>query len=75
MRNVGLNLANGEYVFFMDAQDFIDQTAIETLYRAAKESNADVVYTSRYRLMNSFDKSIIKEIYVPGKIVNIVCKG
>ena len=47
-RNIGLSLASGEYVIFIDADDFILLSALETLYNAAKEYNADVVYTSTY---------------------------
>ncbi|MBD3878632.1 MAG: glycosyltransferase [Quinella sp. 1Q5] len=58
--NVGLNLACGEYVLFMDANDFIDKTALGVLYKVARESKADVVYTSRYRLMNRSNESSLK---------------
>ena len=47
-RNIGLNLSVGEYVIFVDADDFILLSALETLYNAAKEHDADVVYTSVY---------------------------
>ena len=47
-RNVGLNHASGEYVFFLDADDFILLTALETLYNSAKEYDAEVVYLSIY---------------------------
>ena len=49
-RNKGFNFSRGEYVYFMDADDFISKTALEELYTAAKDFDADVVYTgSRYR--------------------------
>jgi len=47
-RNIGLSLAGGEYVFFADADNFMLLTALETLYTAAKENGADVVYTAAY---------------------------
>ena len=49
-RNKGFRFARGEYVFFVDADDFLTKTALEELYTAAKNYNADVVYTgARYR--------------------------
>ena len=49
-RNKGLSISCGEYVFFVDADDFLTKTALEELYTAARNYNADVVYTgSRYR--------------------------
>ena len=49
-RNRGFDFSRGEYVFFMDSDDFITKTALEELYTLAKEYDADVVYTdSRYR--------------------------
>ncbi len=49
-RNKGFAYSRGEYVFFIDADDFITETALEELYTLAKNFTADVVYTgSRYR--------------------------
>lgn len=41
-RNTGLNLCQGEYVYFMDSDDIIDKTALEECYNYAKKHDADV---------------------------------
>ena len=43
-RNVGLEFSQGKYVFFMDSDDLIIDTALETLYDFAEEYQAEVVY-------------------------------
>ncbi len=42
-RNTGLANATGEYVFFMDSDDWIDPDLIKETYKAACEYNADMV--------------------------------
>ena len=43
-RNIGLEFAEGEYVFFMDADDLIIDGALEAFVDAAESSQAEVVY-------------------------------
>ena len=44
-RNVGLEHATGEYVGFVDSDDYVDPAMFEKLYRAAKENgDADMVF-------------------------------
>ena len=64
-RNLGIESAQGEYITFIDADDWIDSNAIETLYKEAKSNHSPVVIfdcigernyeTFKYQL---FDKSI-----------------
>ena len=42
-RNNGLSHASGEYVYFLDSNDFIMPTCLEKIYIKAKGTNADIV--------------------------------
>lgn len=42
-RNSGLDVATGEYVSFIDSDDFISSNMMQTLYEAAKQYDADDV--------------------------------
>lgn len=42
-RNAGLEIASGDYIGFVDADDWIDPTMFETLLRHAQDQNAQIV--------------------------------
>ena len=44
-RNSGMEAAKGEYIGFVDSDDWIEPDMYERLYSAAISTNADVVYT------------------------------
>lgn len=48
-RNAGVRISTGEYIIFIDSDDFIDSNMIELMYHEAIQRNADiVVMTHRY---------------------------
>lgn len=51
-RNAGFKRARGEYVIFLDADDFFEPTLIEKLYTAATENDLDIAI-ARYDIYNS----------------------
>ena len=55
-RNVGLSMAKGEYVAFIDSDDLLHAQYLEVLLHAIKEQGADVVQSS-YVLLSENDRA------------------
>lgn len=47
-RNMAIEKANGEYLYFMDADDWAQPTMLEDMVNAAKRDNAELVITGYY---------------------------
>ena len=47
-RNIGIDAADGKYIIFLDADDAIQHTAVETLTYTAEKYNADLVLFGGY---------------------------
>lgn len=62
-RNVGIENAKGEYLYFVDADDFIEEDTIEYLYNLIKKYNSDFatckpkeIYNYNFKINNSKEK-------------------
>lgn len=75
-RNKGLSRSRGEYVIFLDADDFYEATLLEKLYEAASRDDLDIT-VARYDLYNNkkgtFEQSVRidhGDIFAPGRVVS-----
>lgn len=59
VRNIGLENATGEYIGWVDSDDWIEKNMFETLYSAAKENDADMVWCDYY--LNAQTESVISQ--------------
>jgi glycosyltransferase involved in cell wall biosynthesis len=78
-RNAGIEVALGEYIGFVDADDWIEQDMYEVMLSNAKEYNSDAVFcdyiaesSTKIQTVNVnsgrqhiYDKQEIKEIFLP----------
>jgi glycosyltransferase involved in cell wall biosynthesis len=65
-RNTGIQAATGNYIGFVDPDDWVDLNMYKNLYQEAIEKNADIVMCSYIRESDKF--SIEKKFSLPEKV-------
>ena len=84
-RNKGLDNATGEYIGFVDADDWVEPTMFSEMYYTAKQFDADIVFCNilknedekltRYIPTGIYDRNGIKETIFPSLISNTDIKS
>ena len=80
-RNLALPYAGGEYITFLDSDDYYDEKYLETLYSAAKENNSDMVISGQKKVdeegkvylsidykVDKYPKTVLRRLNFSGKM-------
>ena len=60
-RNFGMERAAGEYVLFLDSDDYVEKNMLEALYAAAVRDESDLVVCDYYEIEEDSGKTIARK--------------
>ena len=80
-RNIGVSKATGEYIGFVDADDYVEKDMYEKYYNYAKEHNLDLLTSDYFKIINNekkyfkVDNFEITNIEKNNNIINLINYG
>ena len=74
-RNYGIEKAKGEYIGFVDSDDYIKSNMYEELYKCAKNNNYDIVVCDYYKITEKETKEMELEIKKSNTIEENIIKA
>ncbi|WP_279006537.1 glycosyltransferase family 2 protein [Thomasclavelia cocleata] len=72
-RNIGINISNGEYICFMDGDDYYCENFAKKFYDICIENDLDII-RGQYKIYDE-DNNIVINNYWENPYVNIVLRG
>ncbi len=60
-RNKGLKIAKGDYIFFLDSDDLLIDTALEEVFEIAEKTQADVLHANQFIIATDGSEEFLKD--------------
>ncbi|MBR6435176.1 MAG: glycosyltransferase [Thermoguttaceae bacterium] len=69
-RNIGISMASGEYIQFVDSDDYLDLNACQTIYSKAVETQSDMVMFL-FHFFGKFEKRSLDDVkFIPSELTS-----
>ena len=77
-RNIALDLAQGEYIWFIDSDDFIEKNVLPDIYELSQKNRPERIQLNMYHMKSDYFTAEEEELYkdkmlVPGK--RLICSA
>ncbi|TAH72109.1 MAG: glycosyltransferase family 2 protein [Anaerolineaceae bacterium] len=69
-RNYGMKKASGDYILFVDSDDFIEKDMCEKLYNKAILDDNDIVICTRYNVYEDMHTGMLKREHIKLELIN-----
>lgn len=70
-RNIGIDIARGKYLAFIDADDYVEKDYIDKLYYSLIQNNADIVCCGYREILNEENNEFIDQVKKRAEISDI----
>lgn len=77
-RNIALDMARGEYIWFIDSDDFIERKVLPKIYSLIQEKKPERVHTKMYHMKSDNFTQKEEDLYRAGKLVpgkSLICSA
>jgi glycosyltransferase involved in cell wall biosynthesis len=80
-RKRGVDASKSEYIMFVDADDWVDNNIIETLYNEVQENNVEIAVCNMYRVIGNVKRNVdcsylnTNKIYIGNEIKTELIKS
>ena len=73
-RNIALDIVSGNYVSFIDSDDFAENDMLEMLYRCIKSENSDIAVCGFYSNGDAVDENLLENSDVD-EVMKLIAQG